>query len=246
MKNILSILLFLISLISNSQVIRYWDMNSVSYISLNQYFTLDTTQSDTMMVYDGELEQCGISGSKFLVSIPSSPGYYKILFWNYGKLTFGDSLNFWNDDTLEWSINEINIRVDSPYSKFITSYIVDGTPTSLFIDDEIVGEFEINFIEDKLIINNFVIISDDYNLGQSYYTNECISLSTNSYFLSSNILIYPNPTSDMINISELSNISVVDPIGRSKYYINVRSIDLELSGVYIIMIGNKKFKAIRD
>ena len=220
-------------------------MNSLSYTQPSQYLTLDTTQSDTMLIYDAELDQCGISGSKFLVDIPNLPGYYKILFWNYGKLTFGDSLNFWNDDTLDWSINEIDIRIDSSYNKFITSYTVDDVPFSLFVDDTISGEFEIDLIDEKPIINNFVIISNEYSLSQSYYTNECIVLS--SYESNYNdILVYPNPTIGNINISKSSDIYVVDPIGRSKYYTNIKSINLESSGIYVIIIGNKKFKVIRD
>lgn len=246
MKNILSILLFLISLISNSQVIRYWDMNSVSYISSNQYFTLDTTQSDTMSIYDAELMQCGISGSKFELDIPDSVGDYKILFWNYGKLTFGDSLNFWNDDTLDWSINEIRIRVDSSYNKYITSYIIDGVTYNLFFDDEILGKFEIKLINEKPIVNNLIIISDSHILGQSYYTNECITLSYGSDYMDSGIFIYPNPTMGLINISRSSDVCIIDPIGRSKYYNNVRSVNLESSGTYVVIIGNRKFKVIRD
>ncbi len=248
MRNILFILLFFISLISNSQVIRYWDMNSLSsYTQSGQYLTLDTTQSDTMFIHDAELDQCGISGSKFLVDIPNSPGDYKILFWNYGKLIFGDSLNFWNDDTLEWSMNEIDIRIDSSYNKVITSYIVDGTQFNLFVEDTIFGEFEIELIDEKPIINNFVIISYDYILDQSYYTNECILLSSYELnYIDNDILIYPNPTIGNINISTSSDICVVDPIGRSKYYTNVKSIDLESSGIYVIVIGNRKIKVIMD
>jgi hypothetical protein len=99
----------------------------------------------------------------------------------------------------------------------------------------------------------FKIRGSDGALGDIFIDNviveiadEALNTSTNDF--KSQLSIYPNPTSDYLNINEKHNYEVFNLMGQKVLNGNSKKIDVRnlISGVYIISIDNKaKYKFIK-
>ena len=111
-------------------------------------------------------------------------------------------------------------------------------------------------INDTLIVNDTIIIYDTIQVNDTITINVCpTDLSEN---IETNIMVYPNPTEDLINIEindpdmlQNHHISIIDMSGKILYSKSIDSdiIDLSMkslgsSGLYILQILNNKNQAL--
>jgi hypothetical protein len=148
---------------------------------------------------------------------------------------FSDSIVL---DTLNWFTIKGFLVADSSY-QYVYLGRFNNNSTTDFIQINGTGNNSYYYIDD-------VCISTDSNYAFNYIFNE-IPVSTLNYFM-----LYPNPTSDFINIQcnlDFAEVRIIDLLGNIKQRISIALIKDEKidvnslkSGCYILTVTDRKNK----
>ena len=158
-------------------------------------------------------------------------------------LELGDEVAAYNGDVI---LGSITVTSDNAYNNALPVFsqltngqgYVAGETISLKVwsnDNVVVADFEMESVYNSYVSN--VYPGNDGEFSVVNVTKDAI--------LSGELLVYPNPATDVINItspSDISNVTIYNYVGQTVYSINVNSSNVQINsndfkaGIYIIRI----------